>query len=346
MAKCKYSYLITGFSGFVSRYFVEYLEQTQEKANIFGIDAVEPSFNLRLCGNINVKFSRVDLLDKNSVKEAILKFHPDFILHLASFSSVAFSWQKPIASFNNNTNIFLNLLEAVREAGIKCRVLSVGSSEEYGIVKNTDLPLFESARLNPISPYAVARVSQELFSKIYVDGYGLDIIMTRSFNHIGPRQKEDFVISSFARQMAEIKKKNRGKGVLRVGNLKIVRDFLDVRDVVRAYYLLLRGGKNGEIYNVCSGRGVALKEVVYFIADYFKIKVELKMDQSLVRPNDNPVIIGNNIKIKNELGWQPELPLEKSIADICDYWMGRQAGNDRLELYNPRRHMQYYHGKS
>lgn len=323
MAKGVKKYLITGFSGFVSEYFVEYLNQIQEKANILGVDITKPPFDLKRCNNTGIKFIKVDLLDKNKIRDIILKFQPDFILHLASFSSVAFSWQKPVSSFNNNTNIFLNLLEAVRETGIESRVLSVGSSEEYGIVKKEDIPLSESAPLNPISPYAVARVSQELLSKIYIDGYGLNIVMTRSFNHIGPRQKEVFVVSSFAKQMVKIKKENRNKGVLRVGNLKIVRDFLDVRDVVKAYYLLLQKGKCGGIYNVCAGRGIALKEVINYIADYLRIKVELKVGQSLIRPNDNPVIIGNNKKIRDELGWNPEIPLRKSIADICDYWISR-----------------------
>jgi len=321
MAKGVKKYLITGFSGFVSKYFVEYLNRIHEKVNILGIDVVKPYFDLKHSGSSNIKFSKVDLLNKDRVRRIILRFKPDFILHLASFSSVAFSWQKPVLSFYNNTNIFLNLLEAIREAGIKCRVLSVGSSEEYGIVRDEDLPLSESTQLNPISPYAVARVSQELLSKIYVEGYGLDIVMTRSFNHIGPQQKEIFVVSSFAKQVVIIRKENRSKGVLRVGNLKIVRDFLDVRDVVKAYYLLLENGRNGQIYNVCSGKGVTLKEIINYIADYLKIEVKLKVDQSLVRPNDNPVIIGNNKKIRNELGWHPKIPLRKSIADICEYWM-------------------------
>jgi GDP-4-dehydro-6-deoxy-D-mannose reductase len=311
-------YLITGCSGFVSRYFIEYLSQAQGKTNILGIDITKPTFGFKRHNNI--RFSKVDLLEASKIRDIILKFQPDFILHLASFSSVAFSWQKPIRSFKNNTNIFLNLLEAVRKVDIKCRILSVGSSEEYGIMEGEDLPLSEVARLNPISPYAVARVSQELLSKVYVDGYGLNIIMTRSFNHIGPRQKDIFVVSSFAKQMVKMKNEGRNKGVLRVGNLEIVRDFLDVRDVVRAYYLLLQRGKKGEIYNVCTGKGVALEKVINYIADYLKIKVELKMVKSLVRPNDNPVIIGNNRKIKNELGWQPEISLRKSIVDICEYW--------------------------
>jgi GDP-4-dehydro-6-deoxy-D-mannose reductase len=320
MAKGTKKYLITGFSGFVSEYFVEYLNQIQEKSDILGIDVVEPYCDFRYSDN-NIKFSKVDLLNKDKIKKIILKFKPDYILHLASFSSVAFSWLKPIFSFNNNTNIFLNLLEVIRETDIRCKLLSIGSSEEYGIAKDKNSLLSETVQLNPINPYAVARVSQELLSKVYVDGYGLDIVMTRSFNHIGPRQKEVFVVSSFAKQMVEIKKKGRSKGVLRVGNLKIVRDFLDVRDVVKAYHLLLNKGKNGEIYNVCAGRGTTLSEVINYIADYLKINVELKVDQSLVRPNDSPFIIGNNKKIRSELGWRPEVSLKKSIADICDYWM-------------------------
>jgi GDP-4-dehydro-6-deoxy-D-mannose reductase len=320
MAKGVKNYLITGFSGFVSRYFVEYLDQIHEKTNILGIDISKPSFDLKRRNNTEIKFLSADLLDKNKVRSIIKKFQPDFFLHLASFSSVAFSWQKPVLSFKNNTNIFLNLLETIRETGIKCRILSVGSSEEYGIVKRKDLPLIESISLNPISPYAVARVSQELLSKVYVDGYGLNIVMTRSFNHIGPRQKEIFVVSSFAKQMVKIKKENRNKRILRVGNTEIVRDFLDVRDVVKAYYLLLQKGQSGEIYNVCSGKGIVLKEIIKDIADHLKIKVDLKVDRSLARPNDNPIIIGNNKKIRDALGWHPEIPLSKSIADICDYW--------------------------
>lgn len=321
MTKDLKKYLITGFSGFVSEYFLEHLNQIREKADIFGVDIAEPSFDFRSQGGINIKFLKVDLLDKNKAKEIILKSKPDFILHLASFSSVALSWKRPVLSFNNNTNIFLNLLEAVRETGMNCRILSVGSSEEYGIVRKKDLPLSESARLNPISPYAVARVSQELLSRVYVDGYGLNIIMTRSFNHIGPRQKEIFVVSSFAKQMVEIKKRNQNQGALRVGNLKIVRDFLDVRDVVRAYHLLLHKGKNGQIYNVCGDKGISLNEIVNYIAGYLKIKVKLKVDKLLIRPNDNPVIIGNNKKIRKGLGWRPKISLKKSVADICDYWM-------------------------
>lgn len=312
-------YLITGFSGFVSEHFVEYLSAQQGDVKIYGIDTVSPSFkDFKKKG---VLFSQLDLLDKKKVKNIILKFKPECILHLASFSSVAFSWENPVLSFNNNTNIFLNLLEAVRESGVRCRVLSVGSSEEYGIVKDKNIPLAETTLLNPISPYAVARVSQEFLSKIYVGGYGLDIVMTRSFNHIGPGQKEIFVVSSFVKQMVQMKKEKKTKRILNVGNVDIVRDFLDVRDVVRAYDLLFKKGKTGEIYNICSGRGMSLREVIHCIADYLKISVDLRIIPSLIRPQDNPMIIGDNRKARSELGWNPEISFKKSIEDVCEYWM-------------------------
>ena len=317
------NFLITGSSGFVGTYFIELLNGIKEKVNIFCVDITENGFNAKSFNNGRIEFSKVDLLNNNKVKEIILKFHPDYILHLASFSSVAFSWSNPVLGFNNNTNIFLNLIEAVRETGIKCRILSVGSSEEYGRVKEADIPICESVTVNPISPYAVARVSQELLSKVYVSGYGLDIVMTRSFNHFGPLQKEIFAIPSFVKQIVKIKKEGKSKGVLRVGDVDIVRDFLDVRDVVKAYYLLMLNGRTGGIYNVCGGKGISLRKIIQCIANYLKIKVELTIEQSLVRPNDNPIILGKNEKIREELGWSPEISLEKSIADICDYWMNK-----------------------
>ncbi|MBN1445123.1 MAG: GDP-mannose 4,6-dehydratase [Candidatus Omnitrophica bacterium] len=330
MSSAAKRYLITGFSGFVSAHFIEHINGLRNNADVLGVDISEPDFEPGRYNNINIEFSMLDLLDTGRVKEAILKFRPDFVLHLASFSSVAFSWKNPVVSFRNNTNIFLNLLEALRETGMNCRVLSIGSSEEYGIEEKSDIPLSESAPLHPVSPYAAARVSQELLSMIYSSGYGLDIVMTRSFNHFGPGQKDIFAVPSFAKQLTRIKKQNRKEGILHVGNPDVVRDFIDVRDVVKAYYRLLENGRNGQIYNVCAGRNISIREIIGLMADYLGVKVELRTENSLIRPNDNPVIVGNNKKIRDELGWQPEIPMEKSIADICDYWMERDEKDNAL----------------
>jgi GDP-4-dehydro-6-deoxy-D-mannose reductase len=205
---------------------------------------------------------------------------------------------------------------------LDCRILSIGSSEEYGNVEEGDLPLDEEQALNPISPYAVARVSQEMLSKVYVDGYGMDIIMTRSFNHIGPGQKDIFVISSFAKQLLEIKKYNKAPEMA-TGDLSIIRDFLDVRDVVKAYYWLFKKGRKGEIYNVCSGIGSTIEQVIRKLLQILEIHVTTKVNASLIRPNDNKVIIGNNKKIKVEIGWEPTYSLEQSLKDILEYWNKR-----------------------
>ncbi|WP_308756463.1 GDP-mannose 4,6-dehydratase [uncultured Bacteroides sp.] len=231
--------LITGVSGFVAKHFLDFLEDNQLKVQVLGLDILDTNlysdFNY-----VDFQYKRIDLLDQGEIENILFLFRPNYILHLASYSSVAFSWKNPILSFQNNVNIFLNLLEVIRKYSLKTRILSIGSSEEYGNINTDDIPLKETARLDPLSPYAVARVSQEMLSKLYSKSYGLDIVMTRSFNHIGPGQSDIFVVSSFVRRILEEKSNDIRKIQLLVGNLNIVRDFLDVRDVVRAYYILLK----------------------------------------------------------------------------------------------------------
>lgn len=313
-------YLITGFSGFVSRHFCEYLERNKINAFIKGIDVQDHDLNFDDYKYLSFDFEKIDLLSVNEIDRVICDFKPNFVLHLASYSSVAFSWKAPITSFNNNTNIFLNILEAVRKFNLDTRILSVGSSEEYGNIREENLPLREDSPLNPTSPYAVARVSQELLSKVYIKGYGLDIVLTRSFNHIGPMQKDIFVIASFAKQLVMINKSNHLDGNLITGNIEVIRDFSDVRDVVAAYYLLLHNGEKGEIYNVCSGKGISLREVISIMADILRIKISVAVDEKLIRPDENKKIIGCNEKIMSSLGWNSCYTLEQSLCDILNYW--------------------------
>ena len=315
--------LITGFTGFVSTHFLDLLNSAEPGAEVLGIDKNFPDFDFTLYPKLTISFRDIDLLNKNDVEEVIVSFHPTHILHLASVSSVALSWQTPLDSFVNNTNIFLNLVEQVRVNHIPCRILSVGSSEEYGEVAEEDLPLTEENSLHPLSPYAVARVAQEMLSKIYADGFNLDIIITRSFNHIGPGQKDSFVISSFARQMVQLAKEKSSNNTITTGNLSITRDFLDVRDVVKAYYALLKNGKKGEVYNICSGNGIVLKDIVLKMAELLNMKIRIETDPVLIRPNENKRIIGSFKKIHTALGWHPEIPLEKSLVDIISYWQGK-----------------------
>ncbi len=317
-------YLITGFSGFVGRHFLAYLDQLNEPVAVLGIDRGALNFDLEVFRNLHCSFKKADLLQGHEWEHLIEEFAPDYVVHLASFSSVAFSWVNPISSFANNTNVFLNLLEKVRKVNPKCRILSVGSSEEYGACGLDQLPLTEESTLNPVSPYAVARVSQELLSKVYVDGFGCDIVMTRSFNHIGPGQLDTFVISSFAKKLLAIQLGNT-EPVMLTGDTSIVRDFVDVRDVVRAYDHLLKHGRSGHIYNICSGTGVTLKSMIDQMAAILGIAVTQEIDPRLVRPNDNKAIIGSLKKINDEIGWAPRIPLDTSLRDILDYWRSKSV---------------------
>jgi GDP-4-dehydro-6-deoxy-D-mannose reductase len=309
-------FLITGFSGFVSKHFLNLLESRGENASILGIDLHAPVFRTDDFRHIRCDFAPMDLLDKDAVQNVIYQFQPSYIIHFASYSSVSFSWKNPILSFQNNTNIFLNILEALRLHAIQARVLSIGSSEEYGNVAQSDIPLREEHPLRPVSPYAVARVTQEMLSRVYVEGYGFDIVLTRSFNHIGPGQSEIFVIPSFAKQLVEGWQRKDNAISLTTGDLSIVRDFMDVRDVVKAYYSLLKKGRSGEVYNVCSGRGISLSEILMMMARKLSVVCVPVTDKRLVRPKENMVMTGSNKKMMKETGWSPVISLETAIEDI------------------------------
>ena len=312
--------VITGFSGFVAKHFLDRLSREKDCYSVLGIDVNPPDFSLEMWENLSVLFYQCNLLKKKSFEKLILEFESDYILHLAAFSSVGFSWQAPDLCINNNIKIFLNLMELLRKEKFKGRILSVGSSEEYGSYPEELLPLKEEYALHPVSPYAVARVMQENLSKIYADGFGLDIIMTRSFNHIGPGQKDRFVIPSFAKQLVKIKKSGGIQNELLTGNVNIIRDFLDVRDVVDAYLQLLKSGSKGEVYNICSGKGWSLKDIIAKMCRILDISVSITPDEKLIRPNDNKKIIGNNDKIKKTTSWKQRYSIDESLRDILNYW--------------------------
>jgi len=259
----------------------------------------------------------MSLLDRNKLLSLCKEIRPERVIHLASYSSVAYSWEHPVECFLNNTNIFLNLVETLRELAIACRILSVGSSEGYGQVSSGEIPLYENKCPNPINPYAVARVSQENISKVYSLGYGLPIICTRSFNHIGPDQPDAYVVSSFVRQAVEVSLGRRK--VISCGKLEIVRDFIDVRDVVRAYHIILEKGNAGEVYNVCSGRGTLLEELLLMICRLTGINPAWIEEKSLIRPTENPIIVGDLSKL-TKLGFVPLFILEDSLKDLLSRW--------------------------
>jgi len=301
-------YLVTGAHGFVGSYLIREILKREPGATIVAVDRHGAG-------------TRLDLLDLDACTALLDSERPDYLIHLASLSSVAASWHDPVASFTNNTNIFLNVLEGVRRSSAKTRVLSVGSSEEYGIVTPDQLPLRETSPLRPASPYAVARVAQEQLGEVYMRGYGLDIVATRSFNHVGAGQTDQFVISALGKQFAELAKGTRD--TLSVGTTSVVRDFLDVRDVVAAYCALLARGQRGEVYNVCSGRGVSIADVIAMFETISGVRATVAVDPSRVRPVENAFVVGSNEKITRELGWHPAYSLEESLRSVYEYWYGR-----------------------
>ncbi len=313
--------LITGFSGFVSRHFLNYLVENNLSYEVLGVDVNPPKFAMEdYAPTLAMSFEQVNLLDKEAVEDMIATFRPDYILHLASFSSVAYSWQHPADCFMNNTSIFLNVTEALRKHDLcDCRLLSVGSSEEYGDVKKEELPLQEDMPLVPVNPYAVARVSQEMMAKVLADSFGMQIMLTRSFNHMGPFQDERFVIPSFVRRILDIAESGAKSGEIETGDTSIVRDFVDVRDVVRAYHRLLLDGKTGVVYNICGEKGVSLAEVVDQIADIVGVSVTTRVNPDFVRPGDNQVVIGSAEKIRQDIGWTAEIPLRQTLMDMIGH---------------------------
>lgn len=314
--------IITGFSGFVSYHFLNYLNSVcADKTEVLGLDIREPAdFGSWNFENLDITFKTCQLTDKESVYKAVEFFRPTHILHLAAFSSVGQSWKDPAGCFTNNTLIFINIVEAVRTIVPDCKMLCIGSSEEYGNIVESDLPLKETKVIQPANPYSVTKIAQETMGKCYVDGFGLNIVFTRSFNHIGPRQRDTFVIASFVKQVAQAVLNKEEKLSMIVGNLSVKRDFLDVRDVVRAYYLLLIKSKSGEVYNVCSGNSCSLSSIIDNLSSISGMKIITSVNKDLLRPNDIPEICGDNTKIFIDTGWRPEYNIVKSLSDILDYW--------------------------
>lgn len=310
--------LITGVSGFVARHFLEYLDRIEKcQWIVWGIDKSAPPFDVATFLHIHsFEFYNINLLHGDALQVFFKDHRPDYILHLAAFSSVAFSWDYPDESFLNNSVVFLNLINVVRVFSPECRFLSVGSSEEYGNVAKSQLPIREDQALNPVSPYAVARVSQEQLSSIFYKSFHINIIMTRSFNHIGPFQDTRFAVPGFIERIARLKREGKREGIIETGNTEIIRDFLDVRDVAKAYYILLTRGRTGEVYNICSGRRIALIDILKQIADKMGVKVTPVINDKLIRPNDNFEMVGSYYKMESEFGWRPMIDLETTLDDM------------------------------
>lgn len=305
--------LIIGAAGFVGDYLIDHIQ----KDCVWSIVVTKlPHETIK---NSGVDIRNSDILDKVSICELLAECRADYIFHLAAQSSVALSWKNPGLTVDINIKGSLNVLEAIRELDYKPRVLLIGSGEEYGHVKATEVPIHEDNVLRPGNIYAATKACQNMLGKIYYQAYQLDIMMVRAFNHVGPNQVPLFVVADFCRQVAEIEAGLK-EPVIRVGNLSTKRDFSDVRDVVRAYTMLIEHGEPGESYNVGSGKSVAIQEILDIILAHARTPIQVEVDSTRLRPVDVPIIEADISKLEACTTWRPRITLEETIKETLAYW--------------------------
>lgn len=305
--------LVVGGGGFVGPYLVRHLKDE------LGYEVTVTKTEKETLAMDGAVVKNLDILDKNQISELLNEEKPDYLFHLAAQSSVAYSWKNPTLTVDVNIKGCVNLLEAVKDADEKPRVLLIGSGEEYGHIKKDECPIIEDNVLRPGNIYAATKSCQNMLGKIYSDAYGLDIMMVRAFNHIGPNQTPVFVVADFCKQVADIEKEKQ-EPVIYVGNLSAKRDFTDVRDVVKAYALLVKGGKRGETYNVGRGHAVAIEDILKEIVSMSDKDIEVKVDEKKLRPVDVPIIEPDIEKIKKEVGWEPVIELRQTLEETLEYW--------------------------
>jgi GDP-4-dehydro-6-deoxy-D-mannose reductase len=291
--------LITGGSGFVGTYLQAHCKEQGDD-----VVSVDRSGSEHL-----------DITDREAVEATFARHRPDVVYHLAALAHVGESWGDPTGVLRVNVEGTAHVLNAARTAGIG-RVIMIGSAEEYGFVEERDLPICEDAPLRPASPYGVSKIAASFLALQAYLAYGLDVVRVRAFGHTGPGQSEKFLVPALAQRIATAEREARDE--IRVGSLDPIRDLSDVRDVVRAYRLLAVRGQAGEVYNVCSGSGVSVREIAEQLVAAAHRPLRITVDPELVRPVDIPRLIGNGTRLREHTGWAPEYDLAETLATVLE----------------------------
>lgn len=312
--------LVTGISGFVGSHMAEYL--LGQGVEVIGTIRHRSRMDHIKHLTQHIHLVECELRDPFSVETLIRDKQPDYIFHLAAQSFVPTSWNSPLDTITNNVAGQIHIFEAVKRWKPEAKIQIACSSEQYGHVEPHEVPITEENPLRPLSPYAISKVAQDYLGYQYFKSYGLHVVRTRTFNHTGPRRGENFVTSNFAKQIADIEKGNKPP-VIHVGNLNAKRDFTDVRDVVRAYWMGLEQGEAGECYNIASGRCCTIAEMLQLLLSYSEVSIDIQEDPARLRPSDVEILLGDYSKFHRQTGWQPEIPFEQTMEDLLNYWRER-----------------------
>ncbi len=306
--------LVTGGTGFAGSHLIEELIK-QGYSNIYSTTFSAPDASSQTLSPD--RYVQVDLSNSEATNALFERVKPVWVFHLAAFAYVGKSFDKARELFSNNINLQLNVLDAVKQYVPQARILTIGSAEEYGMIDSNIEKIDESVPLNPVNPYAVSKVTQDLLAQSYFLSYKLQIVRARPFNHIGTRQTSDFAIPAFAKQIVAVEKGEQQ--VLKVGSLDATRDFTSVQDVVRAYILLMEKGEVGQVYNIGSGSGIQIKTVVEKLISLSTTAITMETDPDRIRPLDAPGLIADNRKIR-ALGWEPTVPIDTELANVIEEW--------------------------
>ncbi len=302
--------LVTGASGFVGRHLTPLLLKRGHQIYAVGMETID---------NEHIHAYEADIRDYDAVVSVMEKTKPDAVVHLAAISNVPFSWEKSALTVDVNALGTVNVLEALRKINPKAKLLSVGSSDEYGLTAQKGLPLTEDMPCKPQNPYAISKYCAEQLALKLGEKYGMNVICTRSFNHFGAGQAKGFVVSDFASQIAAIEKGEQ-EPVMSVGDLTAERDFLNVNDVVEAYAGLVDSDVPSGVYNVCSGKARSIRSILEILLSLAKTKIDVKKDAAKLRPSDTPFFVGDASKLRSVINWRPQRDVREGLANVLEYW--------------------------